>query len=293
MIVSRAIGPRSGTASTLLNSIAAVVGMGFFAYAFVVSGLQPMMAMIGTTSGGHWFLSAATSLTHHGWQAFAAIAFLAVGVAICAGPIRITMRVQAICAIIAMAGFILGLLVLWFTSKGQFISNYNHYAGADAYQKATAAGGVAQYNFHDTVLAIGTIAAYTVFQWWSMYFAGEIKALERRSLATMLIPTFVYFASLLLMIGTWSRSLITASSSPPILVTRLIHLRHRPSGPFWRLFAVVALCWAVLFGATFLFWFPLLAMVSSCPPFGASSHWDLTVCCHGSCRRWIPALTFP
>jgi APA family basic amino acid/polyamine antiporter len=266
VINSRTLGPRAGTASTLLNSAAAVVGMGFFAYAFVVSGLQPMMAMIGTTSGSNWFLDAATSLTHQGWQAFAALSFLAVGVAICAVPIRVTMRVQTICVAIAMTGFVLGLLVLWFTSKNGFISNYNGYAGGGAYAKATAAGGTASYTLHDTILAIGTIAAYTVFQWWSMYFAGEIKGLERRSVATMLAPTVFYFTALLLMIGTIVTKfdhgfLVAANTGDPSYTLA--------APPFWTFLATIcggSTFWAVLFGATFLFWFPLLAIVQLVPP---------------------------
>ena len=266
VINSRILGPPFGVASTLLNSCGALVGMGFFAYAFVVLGLQPFLGMVATTSHSKTFADAANSLTHQGWQLTAALAFLLVGVIICAVPIRVTMRIQLICTVIASIGFVLGLILLLVTSKGTFISHFDGYAGPGSYHKLVTDGGGADYNTRDTILAIGTIANFTVFQWWSMYFAGEVKAIARRSVATMLVPTFLYFGALLAMIG-----LIIAKFDHGFLVASNTGSKDYTlaAPPFWTFLATIAggnTFWAVLFGATFLFWFPLLAIVQLIPP---------------------------
>ena len=266
VINSRILGPRFGVASTLLNSCGALVGMGFFAYAFVVLGLQPFLGMVATTSHSKRFADAANSLTHQGWQLTAALAFLLVGVIICAVPIRVTMRIQLICTVVASIGFIVGLIMLLVISKGTFISHFDGYAGAGSYRKLVSDGGGADYNTRDTLLAIGTIANFTVFQWWSMYFAGEVKAIARRSVATMIVPTFLYFGALLAMIG-----LIIAKFDHGFLVAANTGSKDYTlaAPPFWTFLATIAggnTFWAVLFGATFLFWFPLLAIVQLVPP---------------------------
>jgi len=266
VINSRVLGPRVGVASTLLNSCGAVVGMGFFAYAFVGSGLQPLLAMVGTTSGSKTLLDAANSLTHHGWQALFALVLLAIGIAVCAVPIRVTMRVQNVCVAIASVGFVVALLMLWFTSKGTFTAHFDKYAGAGNYHRLVAAGGHESYTARDTVLAIGTIASFTVFQWWSMYFAGEIKALGRRSVSTMLTPTLIYFGALLLMVGTlfakFGHPFLAAANTGDKAYTLA-------APPYWTFLATIAgghTFWAVLFGVTFLFWFPVLAIVQLLAP---------------------------
>ena len=141
VINSRILGPRWGVASTLLNSCGALVGMGFFSYAFVVLGLQPFFGMIATTSHSKTWADAANALTHQGWQLTAALAFLAVGLIICAVPIRVTMRIQLVCTAIASIGFVLGLILLIVVSKSTFISHFDGYAGAGSYRKLVTGGG--------------------------------------------------------------------------------------------------------------------------------------------------------
>jgi APA family basic amino acid/polyamine antiporter len=266
VIVSRLLAPWAGVASTFLLGAGAIIGMGFFCYSFVTVGLQPALAIIGTVSGSHGLISASESLSHKGWTTLFSLVFLAGGLAIVAIPMRTTMRIQNLSILIAAVGFVLGLLFLWFVPKSTFVSHFDHYAGAGAYQKLTAAGGKASYNVHDTVYAIGTIAAFTIYQWWSTYFAGEIKQLSRRSLFTMLAPTGIYFFALFLMVGTlvakFDHGFLVAANTGNEAYTLT-------APPFWQFLASISsgnTVVAVILAVTFVFWLPLLAIVQLLPP---------------------------
>jgi APA family basic amino acid/polyamine antiporter len=266
VIVSRLFTPSLGVASTLLIMVAAITGAGFYAYSFVSVGLQPMLAIIGTITHSHALLSAANTLTHKTWVTIFALIFAAFGVGLVSGPMRVTMRLQNICIAIATVGFVVGLLVFWFTSKSGFVHSYNSYAGAGAYQKLIVAGGAARYSFKDTIYATGAITAAMIYQWWSVYFAGEIKQVNRRSYFTMVAPTLVFSGAFALMIGTM---LVKFDHGFLVAANTGASSYNLATGPSWTFLAAIASgssVIAVILAVTFVFWLPPLMILQLVPP---------------------------
>jgi basic amino acid/polyamine antiporter, APA family len=266
VIVSRLFTPSLGVASTLLIMVAAITGAGFYAYSFVSVGLQPMLAIIGTITHSHGLLSTASTLTDKTWVTIFALVFAAFGVALVSGPLRVTMRLQNICIAIATIGFVLGLIVFWFTSKGGFIHSYNSYAGTGAYQRLTVEGGVAHYSARDTVFATGAITAAMIYQWWSVYFAGEIKQVSRRSYFTMIAPTLVFSGAFALMIGTM---LLKFDHGFLVAANTGAKGYNLATGPSWTFLAAIASgspVVAVILAVTFVFWMPPLMILQLVPP---------------------------
>jgi amino acid transporter len=266
VMVSRLLHPAVAVGSTLLNSFGAIIGMGFFAVSFARLGVQPLVAIVGTVSRNQGWINASNQLTSEGWTLSLSLLYLVAGFAIAVLPIRIAMRIQNFCAAVAMTGFVVGLFVLWFTPKGTFIAHYNQYAGSGAYERTLSAGGQAGYNLRDTILAMGTIGSFTVFQWWSIYFAGEIKFLRKTSVMTMVVPTIFYFIALLLMLG----AVLTRFDHGFIVAANANNKAYTLTAPpFWTLLASIAggsRVLAVFLSVTFIFWLPLLAIVQLLPP---------------------------
>jgi APA family basic amino acid/polyamine antiporter len=266
VMVSRLLHPALGVSSTLLNSFGAVIGMGFFGVSFAKLGVQPLVAIVGTVNRSQDWINASNQLNSQAWTISLSLLYLAAGITIVALPIRTAMRIQNFCAVVAMTGFVIGLFVLWLTPKGTFIAHYNQYAGSGAYERVLQAGGQASYNLRDTILAMGTIATFTVFQWWSIYFSGEIKSLGRTSVTTMVAPTIVYFIALLLLFGAvqtrFDHGFVVAANANDRAYTLT-------APPFWTLLASIgggSRVLAVFLSVTFIFWLPLLAIVQLLPP---------------------------
>ena len=266
VINSRLLAPWAGVASTFPLGAAAIIGMGFFCYAFVVVGLQPALAIIGTVAGSHDLIAASETLSEKGWTTAFSLFFLVLGMAIVAVPMRITMRIQNISMLIAVIGFVLGLLLLWFIPEHTFISHFNDYVGAGAYEKLSAHGGEASYNAHDTIFAIATIAGFTLYQWTSVYFAGEIKQVSRRSLFTILVPTLTYFTALFIIVGTlvakFDHGFLVAANAGDSAYTLA-------APPFWQFLASISsgnTIVAAILAITFIFWLPMLAIIQMVPP---------------------------
>jgi basic amino acid/polyamine antiporter, APA family len=268
VIVSRLFHPALGVATTLLIATAAITGVGAFSYFFVSNGVQPLLGIIGTITGSSWLLDAANTLQDKTWVTVFALVFLLFGLGLVSIPMRQTMRIQNICIVIASVGLVVGFVALLFLSKDGFVHNFNSYAGAGAYEKLNAAGGGSHhsYSFRDTVFAIGTLAAPMIYQWWSIYFAGEIKQVTKRSYFTMVAPTLIFSAVFLigvgLMLWKFDHGFLVAANTGAKEYTLA-------SGPSWNFLASIGSgsdVLAVFLAVTFVFWLPPLAILQLLPP---------------------------
>jgi hypothetical protein len=178
------------------------------------------------------------------------------------------MKVQNICIAIAGAGLVFGILMLLFMSKDSFVEHFNSYAGAGAYEKLNEAGGGSgtNYAFRDTIFAVGTLCAPMIYQWWSLYFAGEIKQVTKRSYFTMVAPTLVFSATFLivvaLMLWKFDHGFLVAANSGDEGYT----LAAGPSWAFLASIGVDSSIVAIILAVTFVFWLPPLAIQQLVPP---------------------------
>lgn len=166
--------------------------------------LGPAFAALGMVLNNPGLASVGTQLATPGWSAIIGTLLLAITLVVAMRGIRFSMRIQAIAVGIGMASFLLTIIVLIFTSRSSFISNFNavskpftHVSNTYHYFLTQAAHSGLSINFSHTVpytiIAFLAIQGLVANSYWSAYVAGEVKGARgtRRQLLNMIIPVVV------------------------------------------------------------------------------------------------------
>lgn len=273
--ISRILHPSVAVFSNFAAAISALIGAAFWARSFAVLALGPTLAVLGAVFNNSDLISAGNAVSGTdatgAWWTFGLGLLLIVilAVAMSAGT-KISFRVQNVCWIIASIGTFLAFVALLFSANQSFVANFNAFAhpfthSANSYltiQNAAAKAGFAftgGHPFSSTLPVVAIIMTFMMWNWWSVYIAGELKSAGnlRRQFSVM-IGALVW-DTLFMIIGV----LLLYRSAGEQFIASINFLTTTTTGytlpvqPYYNLMASIAAnnpIFAVLVAISFLFW---------------------------------------
>jgi amino acid transporter len=191
--VSRILHPALGLASNVCYLCAALLGTAWIASIGVRAALAPALATIGTLSGNQWWVHASETISKNGWTfLIGSLIVIGSGVVAALGT-KTAGRIMSILYYTSLAGALVTLLVLVFTSHDSFVRHLNSFAlpfthTNDTYGATIAAGqkagivypSASGYSVKNTIGAVFITYGITVSAYASVYLAGEMKGAGRR-----------------------------------------------------------------------------------------------------------------
>ena len=244
--ISRILHPAVAVYSNFSASVSALIGAAFWARSFAVLAVGPTLAVLGAVTNNNNLISAGnavsgTDATGQLWTfGLGLVLIIILAVAMSSGT-KVSFRVQNTCWIIASIGTFLAFLALIIASNQDFIANFNAFArpfthSANSYQAIQNAASKAGFTFTGghlfsaTIPVVAIIMTFMMWNWWSVYMAGELKSAGklRRQLSVM-IGALVW-DSLFLIVGVL---LLYRSAGEQFDHLRgpVIEQRTVPSGP--------------------------------------------------------------
>jgi amino acid transporter len=175
----------SGNVGMFLNGI---TGAPIFAYWFVTQGISPALSVIGAATHSPRFTQWGDDFAsgHHTTVFIVALAATLFMSLLAIRGTRLVMRMLTWSILVAIAGLLVDVVILLFTSQHSFISIVNHAVGAGAYQKALAAGASAHlypvngYSFSQTLGLTYYAMTVTIWCFWGAYMSAEFRGAGRR-----------------------------------------------------------------------------------------------------------------
>jgi|KBSMisStandDraft_5_1062788.scaffolds.fasta_scaffold167754_1 amino acid transporter len=191
--VSRIMHPSLAMASNLCYLIVALMGSAFVAVAGVRFVLAPTLAIIGVLGGYSSWVDASTTVSGDWWTFILGSLVIIASAAVAILGTKLAGRTMTILYLVSLAGSVITLLILLFTSRESFISNLNSFSKPfthvnDTYHATIAAGEKAGlvypdqdgYSTKSTIGAIYVTYGLTVSAYAGVYLAGEMKGAGRR-----------------------------------------------------------------------------------------------------------------
>ncbi len=272
--ISRILHPSVAVFSNFAAAISALIGAAFWARSFAVLALGPALAVLGAVTQNSGLINAGNAVSGSDatgqWWTFGLGLLLIVilAIAMSAGT-KTSFRVQNVCWIIASVGTFLAFIALLISSNQSFIANFNAFAqpfthspnSFQAVQDAAAKTGfvfLGGHQFSSTLPVVAIIMTFMMWNWWSVYIAGELKSAGnlRRQLSIM-IGALVW-DSLFMIIGV----LLLYHSATEQFIASINALAGTPGyllpvAPFYNLMASIAAnnsVFALLIAVSFIFW---------------------------------------
>jgi APA family basic amino acid/polyamine antiporter len=282
ILVSRALGPPLGLASSLGLMVLQLLATGFVSTVFVTVVLVPGLATIGLVAGSESLVDASTTLSGKTWTFLLSLAMLGVALFLSAVRLKTAMWFQNISYVIAGAGSLVALITMFVVSKADFQARFDAVAGEGAYDNvltaAREAGSAAPgTSWANTVPAIGALALFMLFSWWSVNYAGEIRAARtgKTFVAMTLSIGIAALAYTLLTVGFFQM----AGSEFVAAVNTVNGTEDYPLTvpPFWIVFVAIAgesTALAIFLIVTFAFWLPMWAWLQLAQPIRALFAWS-------------------
>jgi amino acid transporter len=187
--VSRILSPPLATISNFGAALSAMIGATFWARYFPVFALGPVLVTLGVLFGNETLTSWGTSFQKDTpWIFVGGFAMIALMTAIHIAGVRTTFRWQNAFWIIASVGTFLAFLVLLVGSNSDFAANFNalnaKFGGGNTQaviDGANAQGAAPNVgNWDATLPTIFAIMVFMMWNWWSVYLAGELKSAANR-----------------------------------------------------------------------------------------------------------------
>ncbi len=272
--ISRILHPSVAVFSNFAAAVSALIGAAFWARSFAVLALGPALAVLGAVTQNNALINAGNAVSGSDatgqWWTFGLGLLLIVilAIAMSAGT-KTSFRVQNVCWIIATVGTFLAFIALLISSNQSFIANFNAFAqpfthsanSFQAIQDAAAKTGfvfLGGHQFSSTLPVVAIIMTFMMWNWWSVYIAGELKSAGnlRRQLSIM-IGALVW-DSLFMIIGV----LLLYHSATEQFIASINALAGTPGyllpvAPFYNLMASIAAnnsVFALLIAVSFIFW---------------------------------------
>lgn len=213
---SRMLHPALGLGGNACAFISSLLAVGVWGYWFATQGLSPVFTVIGSVTHSHTFTTLGNDFSStHEWTVFVT-AILAIGLCavLAALGTRVIIRVMTTLFLIALGGFVIGFLILLFTSAGSFHHTVDSVAGHGAYAATVhkgAGSGLYPTHGYSTSATIGAIfTAVTALLWvyWGTYMTAEFKGGAQRSrqlkaiVGAGLIQTVIVFVAAYIFLHT-------------------------------------------------------------------------------------------
>lgn len=272
--ISRILHPAVAVFSNFSASISALIGAAFWARSFAVLALGPALAVLGAVTNNSGLINAGNAVSGTNavgqWWTFGLglLLIIILAVAMSSGT-KSSFRVQNVCWTIASLGTFLAFLALLISSNSSFIANFNTFAqpfthSSNSFQAvqtaATKIGFVftGGHPFSSTLPVVAIIMTFMMWNWWSVYIAGELKSAGklRRQLSIMLGA--LVWDSLFMIIGV----LLLYHAASEQFIASINALAGTPGyllpvQPYYNLMASIAAnngFFALLIAISFIFW---------------------------------------
>jgi basic amino acid/polyamine antiporter, APA family len=268
--ISRILHPGVAVFSNFAATVSALIGAAFWARSFAALVLGPALAVLGAVTGTPWLVEAGHRAGTAAWTlALGTLLILLLAVAMSLGN-RAAFRIQNVCWIIASAGTFLAFAALLFGSRPEFISRFNRFASSftgatdsyEAIQQAAAAAGygfTGGHVFSATFPAVAVMMTFMMWNWWSVYIAGELKsAANLRRQLTIMIGALAW-DTLFMIVGI----LLLYRAAGEQFIAAINFVAGRSTGytlpvqPWYNLMASISAgggLFSVLIAVSFVFW---------------------------------------
>ncbi|HEX6484077.1 MAG TPA: amino acid permease [Ktedonobacteraceae bacterium] len=273
--ISRILHPAVAVYSNFSASVSALIGAAFWARSFAVLAVGPTLAVLGAVTNNSNLISAGnavsgTDATGQWWTfGLGLLLIIILAVAMSSGT-KVSFRVQNTCWIIASIGTFLAFLALLIASNTAFIANFNAFAqpfthSANSYQAIQNAASKAGFTFTGghlfsaTIPVVAIIMTFMMWNWWSVYIAGELKSAGKLNRQLSVMLGALVWDSLFLIVGV----LLLYRSAGEHFIASINFLTTTTTGytlpvqPYYNLMASIAAnnsVFALLIAISFLFW---------------------------------------
>jgi basic amino acid/polyamine antiporter, APA family len=273
--ISRILHPSVAVVSNFAAAVSALIGAAFWARSFAVLAFGPTLAVLGAVTNNSGLIKFGNTVSGSDatgqWWTFGlgTVLVIILAFAMSAGT-KTSFRVQNVCWIIASVGTFLAFGALAIGSRSDFTANFNAFANpfthsANSYQAmqdAAAKAGFAftgNHPFSSTLPVVAIIMTFMMWNWWSVYIAGELKSAGNlRRQVSIMIGALVW-DSLFMIIGV----LLLYRSAGEQFIASINYLTTTATGytlpvqPFYNLMASISAnnaLFASLIAISFLFW---------------------------------------
>jgi APA family basic amino acid/polyamine antiporter len=273
--ISRILHPSAAVFSNFAASISALIGAAFWARSFAVLALGPTLAVLGAVTQNSSLIAAGNAMsgsdtTGKLWTFGLGTLLIVILVIAMSMGTKAAFLLQNVCWTIASIGTFLAFAALAIGSNADFIARFNVFAqpythAANSYQAIQAAADKAGYAFTGdhplsaTIPAVAVIMTFMMWNWWSVYIAGELKSASKLSrqltimIGALAWDTIFIIAGILLLYHAAGERFMAAinflagqGAGYPL-----------PAQPYYNLIASLSAnsgLFAVLVAVSFLFW---------------------------------------
>src|SRR6266849_9961633 len=273
--ISRILHPAAAVFSNFSAAISALIGAAFWARSFAVLAVGPTLAVLGAVTNNSGLISAGNAVsgsdaTGQLWTFGLGLLLIIILAAAMSSGTKISFRVQNICWIIASIGTFLAFVALLIASSSNFIANLNAFAhpfthSANSYQAIQNAAAKADFTFNGghlfsaTIPVVAIIMTFMMWNWWSVYMAGELKSAGKLNRQLSIMLGALVWDSLFMIVGV----LLLYRSAGEQFIASINFLTSTATGytlpvlPYYNLMASIAAnspIFSLLVAISFLFW---------------------------------------
>ncbi len=273
--ISRILHPAAAVFSNFSAAISALIGAAFWARSFAVLAVGPTLAVLGAVTNNSGLISAGNAVsgsdaTGQWWTFGLGLLLIIILAAAMSSGTKISFRVQNICWIIASIGTFLAFVALLIASSSNFIANFNAFArpfthSANSYQAIQNAAAKAGFTFNGghlfsaTIPVVAIIMTFMMWNWWSVYMAGELKSAGKLNRQLSIMLGALVWDSLFMIVGV----LLLYRSAGEQFISSINFLTSTATGytlpvlPYYNLMASIAAnspIFSLLVAISFLFW---------------------------------------
>jgi basic amino acid/polyamine antiporter, APA family len=275
--VSRILSPPLATVSNFAAAFSAMIGATFWARYFPVFALGPTLVTFGVFFHNQGLIDWGNDFqTSHTWIFLGGLFMILLMTAILIAGTKVTFRWQNTFWIIASAGTFLAFIVLAVGSSGSFRAHFDQLSArfgshGNAYQQVINAVHSSILNEPDagrmssTLPAIFVIMTFMMWNWWSVYLAGELKSASNRNRQLKIMFTALAWDVVFIVIGVLLIYKVAGYAFMSAVNTSPNKAYTIPSGPWYHFLSALTVnipVLTVLIVGSFLFW-SLPAMVGN------------------------------
>jgi APA family basic amino acid/polyamine antiporter len=272
--VSRILSPPLATISNFGAALSALIGATFWARYFPVFALGPVLVTLGIMFGNDTLQQWGTSFQTDNLYIFVGgLAMIVLMTAIHIAGIRTTFRWQNTFWIIASLGTFLAFIVLLIGSNADFAGNFNainqQFGGGNTQAVIGAANAQGAHpdvtNWNATLPTVFAIMVFMMWNWWSVYLAGELKSAGNRGRQLNIMFGALIWDVVFIIIGVVLLFKVTGYDFMVAVNTAGNEAYKIPTGPWYHFMASLVYnvpILTILIVGSFLFW-SLPAMVGN------------------------------
>lgn len=276
--VSRILSPQLATISSFSAAFSALIGATFWARYFPVYALGPALVTYGSMFNNSTMVKWGNDFqNNNAWIFIGALSMIILMTFLLVGGTKRTLKWMNISWIIASVGTFLAFIALAIGSKATFITHFNalsakNGATGDAY--AAVISGTGHHiqnsswsltNWNATLPTVFVIMTFMMWNYWSVYLAGELKGAGKKSRNEKIMYSSLAWNAIFLIMGILLLYKTVGYSFMVAANTGGNKAYVVPSGPWYHFLASLSLnvpLITFLVVGSFLFW-SLPAMVGN------------------------------